>query len=55
MAKPIPDDGYHGEYVAELATAVPDAVWAACQAPDADPGWVLGRWASERVRAGIEG
>ncbi len=51
----IPDDGYHGDYVADLAAEVPDAVWASSQAPDADPGWVLGRWASERVRAGIEG
>jgi arginyl-tRNA synthetase len=51
---PIPEDGYHGEYVAELAAQVPAEVRTAAEAPDADPGWVYGRWASEQVRAGIE-
>ena len=50
----VPEDGYHGEYVADLATTVPDEIWAAT-AGGADAGEVLGRWASERVRAGIEG
>jgi arginyl-tRNA synthetase len=50
----VPEDGYHGEYVVELAAQVPDEVWQAATAPDADPGEVLGRWASEGVRAGIE-
>ena len=50
----VPDDGYHGDYVNELATHVPDELWQQAAAPDADPGEVLGRWASERVRAGIE-
>ena len=49
----VPEDGYHGEYVADLATTVPDEIWAAT-AGGADAGEVLGRWASERVRAGIE-
>ena len=26
--EPVPEDGYHGDYVAELAAAVPDDVWA---------------------------
>ena len=52
--EPIPEDGYHGEYVNELVTAVPDEVWSEAEAPGADPGEILGRWASERVRAGIE-
>jgi len=52
--KPIPEDGYHGEYVAELAAAVPDEIWAEATSDGADAGSVLGRWASERVRAGIE-
>jgi arginyl-tRNA synthetase len=52
--EPIPEDGYHGGYVADLAAAVPDEVWGAATAADADPGWVLGRWASEQVRDGIE-
>ena len=52
--EPIPEDGYHGAYVADLAAKLPDETWAAATAPGADPGEVLGRWASERVRAGIE-
>jgi arginyl-tRNA synthetase len=50
----VPEDGYHGEYVTELVPHIPDELWRAAAAPDADPGEVLGRWASERVRAGIE-
>ena len=52
--QPVPDDGYHGEYVGELAAQVPNEVWAEATAVGADPGAVLGRWASERVRGGIE-
>jgi arginyl-tRNA synthetase len=52
--EPIPDDGYHGEYVNDLVAAVPDELWAEAETPGADPPEVLGRWASERVRAGIE-
>ncbi len=53
--EPIPDDGYHGDYVAELATAVPDEVWAEAEAADPETAnAIVGRWASERVRAGIE-
>jgi arginyl-tRNA synthetase len=50
----LPEDGYQGDYVVELAARVPDDVWAAADAAGADPGEVLGRWASEEVRAGIE-
>ena len=40
---------------ASLRPDVPDDVWArGHSAEGADPGEVLGRWASERVRAGIE-
>lgn len=52
--EPLPEDGYHGDYVAELAAAVPDEVWAADDAPGADATGIVGRWATERVRAGIE-
>jgi arginyl-tRNA synthetase len=52
--EPIPDDGYHGEYVNDLVAAVPDDLWARADAADADPAELLGRWAAERVRAGIE-
>src|SRR2546421_5361806 len=54
VGDPIPEDGYHGKYVAELAANLPDETWAAATEPGADPGEILGRWASERVRAGIE-
>jgi arginyl-tRNA synthetase len=52
--EPVPEDGYHGDYVRDLADAVPPDVWTAATTDGADAGWVLGRWASERVRAGIE-
>jgi arginyl-tRNA synthetase len=52
--EPIPEDGYHGDYVGPLADEVPDEVMARATAEGADPGEILGRWASERVRAGIE-
>jgi arginyl-tRNA synthetase len=51
---PIPDDGYRGEYVHDLVADVPDELWARAEAPDADLAELLGRWAAERVRAGIE-
>ena len=52
--EPIPEDGYHGDYVTELVAEVPAALWSEAEAPGADAGELLGRWASERVRAGIE-
>jgi arginyl-tRNA synthetase len=52
--EPIPDDGYHGEYVARLATDVPDEIWSAATAPGADTNEIVGHWAALRVRAGIE-
>jgi arginyl-tRNA synthetase len=52
--EPIPEDGYHGEYVNDLVADVPDALWSETDAPDADGPELLGRWASERIRAGIE-
>jgi arginyl-tRNA synthetase len=53
-AEPIPEDGYRGAYVDELAREVPPDVWHAAEAPDADAADVVGRWAAARVRAGIE-
>jgi len=53
--RPIPEDGYHGDYVAKLAAQVPDGIWAEATGEGANAGEVLGRWASEQVRAGIEG
>lgn len=70
--EPIPEDGYHGDYVLELARDVPETVWDAATASAAQRGAatdddqraagpdsasaeeVLGRWASEQIRSGIE-
>ena len=52
--QPIPEDGYHGDYVIELAHEVPQEVLEATTEPGADPSEMVGRWASERIRAGIE-
>jgi arginyl-tRNA synthetase len=51
----IPEDGYRGEYVADLAPVVPDDLVAgrAGEEPDARA-WAVGRWASDRIRGGIE-
>lgn len=50
----IPEDGYHGDYVEDLANELPDDVWDAANADGADREAVVAAWAQERVRAGIE-
>jgi arginyl-tRNA synthetase len=56
----IPTDGYHGEYVVELAPELPDELAAirAADDGDGDPeearAWAAGKWASDRIRGGIE-
>jgi arginyl-tRNA synthetase len=52
--QPVPDDGYHGDYVGPLAAAVPDDVWQKAESEPDRAGWILGEWASEQIRAGIE-
>ena len=52
--EPVPEDGYKGAYVEDLAKAVPDDVWALASAPGADAPDIVGRWAATRVRAMIE-
>ena len=52
--EPIPEDGYHGGYVEDLARDLPADVLAAADVPGADPADVVGRWAAATVRAGIE-
>jgi arginyl-tRNA synthetase len=57
--QPVPEDGYHGEYVAELAAQLPadlEGPTAAVDGQDAAdaPAWAAGRWASDRIRRGIE-
>jgi arginyl-tRNA synthetase len=52
--QPAPEDGYRGAYVRDLADELPDEVTRqAEQAPD-EGARLVGGWASERVRAGIE-
>ena len=52
--EPVREDGYRGDYVDDLAAAVPAEVWAEATSPGADTANVLGRWAAARVRGGIE-
>ena len=54
LGDPLPDDGYKGDYVIDLAAALPDEVWAEATAPGADTNGILGHWATGRVREGIE-
>ena len=44
--EPVPDDGYHGAYVGDLATELPDDVWAAATDEGADTEGVVGKWAT---------
>jgi arginyl-tRNA synthetase len=48
----VPEDGYHGDYVLELAPQLPEAI-ATSEADDARA-WAAGKWASDRIREGIE-
>ena len=50
----IPEDGYRGDYVYDIARDVPAEVLAEAERSGEDPAWVVGRWASEQVREGIE-
>ncbi len=50
----LPEEAYRGAYVEALAREMPDATWATATAPDADTDAIVGAWASERIRAGIE-
>jgi arginyl-tRNA synthetase len=52
--EPIPEDGYRGDYVEDLARELPDEVWARAIEDGADRDDIIGTWASERVRSGIE-
>jgi arginyl-tRNA synthetase len=50
----IPEDGYHGDYVYDMAKDLPADVLAAAGTSGEPVEWAIGRWASEQVRAGIE-
>jgi len=49
----IPEDGYRGDYVYDMARDVPPSVFEDAARTGEDPAWAVGRWASEQVRAGI--
>ena len=50
----LPEEAYRGAYVDTLAAELPDAIWATANAAGADHDAVVGAWASERIRSGIE-
>jgi arginyl-tRNA synthetase len=50
----LPEEAYRGEYVERLARELPEDVWTSATAPGSDRDAVIGAWASDRVRAGIE-
>ena len=50
----VPEDGYKGDYVADLAAALRADVWAAATAAGVDTADAIGRWAAGEVREGIE-
>ena len=52
--EPVPDDGYHGAYVRDLADEVPDETWAAASVDGANAGRIVGEWAARVVRERIE-
>ncbi|MFN8517971.1 MAG: arginine--tRNA ligase [Chloroflexota bacterium] len=50
----LPEEAYRGGYVDALALEVPAETWALATASGADTDGIVGAWASERIRAGIE-
>ena len=50
----VPEDGYHGDYVADIAKELSPEIRQQAEADAARAGWVVGAWASERIRTGIE-
>jgi arginyl-tRNA synthetase len=53
--RPIPEDGYRGNYVKEMVASVPESIVREAEAAGGDEAdWVYGRWASEIQRRGIE-
>jgi arginyl-tRNA synthetase len=53
QGRPVPEDGYHGDYVADLAKAVPSEL-ISNPTLDGDDADRVGRWASAEIRKGIE-
>jgi len=50
----VPEDGYHGDYVADLARALPEAAVTSEGGAADDAAEAVGRWASDEIRSGIE-
>ncbi|MEO7117586.1 MAG: arginine--tRNA ligase [Candidatus Limnocylindrales bacterium] len=50
----LPEEAYRGDYVRELADAVPDEIWARATETGVERDGIVGAWASERIRIGIE-
>lgn len=55
----VPEDGYHGEYVVELAPHLPEELTAIAAGGERATveqirNEAVGRWASDRIRSGIE-
>ena len=50
----LPEDGYRGDYVYDMARELPDEILDEARKSGEDPDWAVGRWASEKVRSGIE-
>src|SRR4029453_5615199 len=49
----VPEGGYHGGYVSDLAAAIPDDVWDAATAEGADGAAILGRWGAAPAPEGL--
>jgi len=52
--EPVPEDGYHGAYVRDLAAELPDDEWTAATADAATTARAVGEWAGRLVRQRIE-
>ncbi len=52
--EPVAGDGYHGDYVRELAAALPDDAWADATRDGVDTAAAIGRWAAGQIRGSIE-
>ena len=50
----IPEDGYHGDYVYDMAKQMPASVLDGVGDDPDEKAWAVGKWASEQVRSGIE-
>jgi len=42
----LPEDGYHGDYVYDMAKELPPEILTAAEKSGEDPAWAVGRWAS---------